>query len=286
MQLSLPIESKKVSSKKNSYRKKRRQWRRRLRWALSFLIICLGFVALSILCVFVYRSLLSSPLLQVTRIQVSGAQRLDPQTVIQQTGIPSGVNILSLDLKAVSHKLTSHPWIAEAVVSREIPDRIRIEIRERQPVALVKGKRFYLMDPQGICFTRAVPSKHPGLPIVTGLEAETLGFGCNLPREFTVLLDDLYRESHMKLPWRLISEIRWNNITGLSIFTVQGGIQVDLGTSKYGPKITRLKKVLSYLEKRGIHTQLRGIDLSNGNRVFVRGNFKVLKRDRPQKRGV
>jgi hypothetical protein len=72
----------------------------------------------------------------------------------------------------------------------------------------------------------------------------------------------------------------------LSIFTVQGGIQVDLGNGNYGPRIDRLKKVLSYLEKKGVHTKLRGIDLSHGNRVFVRGNFPVFKRDHRKQRGV
>jgi cell division protein FtsQ len=286
MQISLPFESVKASAKKNSYRKKRRQTRRRLLWALKFVLLCLAFAALSILCVMGYHSLLSSPLLQVTTVQVKGCQQLDPQTVIQQAGIPSGVNILSLDLNNVSQRLTSHPWIATALIGREIPDRIRIEIKERQPVALVQGSQFYLMDPQGVCFARAVPGEHPGLPIITGLNLETLGAGCGLPRQFAALIEDLHRECHLKLPWRLISEIRWNEHAGLTVFMVRGGIQVDLGSSSYGPKIARMKRVLRYLEERGIHNQLRGIDLSLGNRVFVRGNFRILKRERHQQRGV
>ena len=286
MQISLPIESVEASPKKNSYRKRRRQIKLRLRRALQLVLLCLTFAALSIFCVWGYRALLSSPLLQVTRIQVSGCQRLNPQTVIQQAEIPADVNILSLDLNDVSRRLTSHPWIAATLISREIPDRIRIEIKERQPVALVKGPQFYLMDAQGICFVRAAPGEHPGLPIITGPDLETLGPGCSLPQEFTVLIEDLHRECQLKLPWRLISEIRWNDHTGLSIFMVRGGIRVDLGSSEYGRKIARMKKVLRYLEERGIHHQLRGIDLSHGNRVFVRGNFQVLKRDRHQQRGV
>jgi hypothetical protein len=47
-----------------------------------------------------------------------------------------------------------------------------------------------------------------------------------------------------------------------------------------------LEKVLRYLEEKGLDPQLRGIDLSYGNRIFVRGNFKLNKRDRSQKKGV
>jgi cell division protein FtsQ len=241
---------------------------------------------LSALCLVGYRALLSSPLLQVTRIQVNGCQQLEPQAVIQQAEIPSGVNILALDLDGVRKRLTQHPWIAAAMISREIPDRIRIEIEERKPVALVKGHQFYLADQQGACFAKAAPSEHAGLPIITGLDPETLGSGCNLPREFTVLLENLYRETQLILPWRLISEIRWDRNAGLSFFTARGGIQVDLGSEDYGIRIAKLEKVLRYLEKKGLQAQLRGIDLSHGNRVFVRGRFKIPKQNRSQQKGV
>ncbi|MEE9121277.1 MAG: FtsQ-type POTRA domain-containing protein [Syntrophobacteria bacterium] len=286
MQISLPFEAIQVKSKKNSYRNKRLQLYRRLRLVAKIFLVLLAFVALSALCLVGYRALLTSPLLQVTRIQVNGYQQLDPQAVIQQAEIPSGVNILSLDLDEVRNRLTQHPWIAAAAVSREIPDRIRIEIEERKPVALVKGHQFYLADQQGTCFAVAAPSEHAGLPIITGLDPESLGSGCNLPREFTVLFENLYRETQLKLPWRLISEIRWNRNAGLSFFTARGGIQVDLGSEDYGIRIAKLEKVLRYLEKKGLQTQLRGIDLTHGKRVFVRGRFKIPKQNRSQQKGV
>jgi cell division protein FtsQ len=286
MQISLPFESIKVSGKRNSYRHKQCQMRQRLCRTLQLFLFLLGFAGLSLLCVAGYRTLLTSPLLQVTTIQVSGYHRLDPQSVIQQAKIPSDVNILSLDLDGVNRRLRSHPWIAAALISREIPDRIRIEIKEREPVALVRGHQFFLMDYQGVCFASAVPSEYGSLPIITGLDPETLAPGCIVPRKFTVLIEDFYKESNLKMPWRLVSEIRWDKNAGVSIFTVQGGIQVDLGSDNFGPKMARLEKVLRYLEEKGLQKQLRGIDLSHGNRVFVRGKFQVRQQDRPQKRGA
>ena len=286
MQISLPFETAKGSSKKNSYRGDPRRLQRRIRSILQLSMICLAFTGLSAMCVACYRTLLSSSLLNVTSVQVSGCEVLDPQTVIQQAQIPSGVNILSLDLDSVRQRVTKHPWIASAAISREIPDRIRIDIVERKPVALIKGRQFYLMDTGGLCFTRAAPGEYAGLPIITGLDPEIIAPGCKLPREFTVLIEDLYQESRLRLPWKLISEIRWGKNKGLSIFTVRGGIQIDLGRDNYGPKIARLEKVLRYLEEKGLDPQLRGIDLSHGNRIFVRGNFKAHKQDRPQQKGA
>jgi cell division protein FtsQ len=286
MQISLPFETVKGSSKKNSYRGDGGKLRRQLRSVAQFFLIFLTFTSLCALCVACYRTLLSSSILNVTSIQVSGCEVLDPQAIIQQAMIPSGVNILSLDLDGVRHRVTDHPWIASAVISREIPDRIRIEIVERKPVALVKGQQFYLLDDGGVCFSNAAPANHEGLPIITGFDPEISASGCKLPREFTALIQDFYQESQLILPWRLISEIRWSRSKGLSIFTVRGGIQIDLGRHNYGPKIARLEKVLRYFEEKGLHPKLRGIDLSHGDRIFVRGNFKVRKRARPEKKGV
>ena len=286
MQISLPFETVKRSNKKNSYRGDPRKMQRRLRSILQLIIICLAFTGLSALCVTCYRTLLTSTIFNVTSVQVSGCEVLDPQTVIQQAQIPSGVNILSLDLDRVRQRATNHPWISGAMISREIPDRIRIEIVERKPLALVKGRQFYLMDYGGVCFTTAAPGEFAGLPIITGFDPERLSPGCKLPRDFMVIIEDLHQESQLRLPWKLISEISWRANKGISIFTVRGGIQIDLGRDKYGPKIVRLEKVLRYLQAKGLDSQLRGIDLTHGHRIFVRGNFKVHERDRSQKKGV
>jgi cell division protein FtsQ len=272
--------------KLNKYRFKKGQLRRYLIPALRFLFVCLGLVALSSLFIEGYHTLLDSPLLRVTNIHVGGSQRLKPITVIKQAAIPAGVNILSLDLKAVSQRVSGHPWVASAVVSREIPDRIRIEIKEREPVALVRAESFLLTDIQGLCFSRAVPGEHKGLPVITGLDPDRVTLGQALPQALVANLQNLYRECGRQMPWRLISEIRWDRKSGLSIFTLQGGIRIVLGNGDYGPRLARLERVLRYLETIQAHSQLRGIDLSYRDRVFVRGSFQVLGQDRPQGRGV
>ncbi|UCG11509.1 MAG: FtsQ-type POTRA domain-containing protein [Deltaproteobacteria bacterium] len=273
-------------NKKKNYRQKPFQMSIKLRWALRLGVFCLSFAALSALFVVGYRSLLTSPVLRVARIQVSGCQHLDPQTVIEQAAIPSGVNILVLDLNVISRRLTNHPWVARAVIGREIPDRIRIEIEERRPMALVRGHQFFLVDAEGMIFADAAPSQYSELPIISGIDPETLAPGRRLPQELTVLIDDLYRECRLQLPWRLISEIRWNRNYGLTLFTVRGGIQINLGRGTYGPRMARLGKVLRYLEEKRAHNELRGIDLSHGDRVFVKGNFRLLRQQRLQQRGV
>jgi cell division protein FtsQ len=264
-----------VSKKNRSRGRKRGGGVCGLHPACSLFLICLALVGLSTLCVGAYRSLLASPLLRVTRIQVTGCERLDRQWVVQQADVHAGANILSLDLSAVSRRLTRVPSVAAAVVMREIPDRIRIDIQERKPIALVYSDGFYLVDGDGVCFGRPVPGEHPGMPIITGMDSESLSPGSRLPAELVGCLRELHRQCRPQLPWRLISEIRWNGDGGLSLYTVRDGIRIDLGSDHYGPRIARLGTVLRYLGESRVHRQLRRVDLTYEDRVFVRGDFRV-----------
>jgi cell division septal protein FtsQ len=227
--------------------------------------------------------LLSSPLLSVTRIQVNGCKHLQPESVIQQAGIHPGDNILRLDLAETSRRVSSHPWVASAVIIREIPDSIRIDIVEREPLALVRGRAFYLVDPQGRAFVQVFPAEYPGLPIISGMDAASVGPGWELPQEAMTLLSALYRDCQDYLPWRLISEIQYVPSMGLKVYTLRGGIAITLGTGDYAARMARLGRVLRYLEERGLDHHLRGVDLAYRDRVFVRGTFR---KDRLQQRGV
>jgi cell division protein FtsQ len=281
--------------KQTGYRRRRRSLGRELRRLGEIFLLCLTVAALSLLFVRGYQVLLASSLLSVTRIQVNGCKHLQPETVIQQAGIHPGDNILALDLTEVSRRVTSHPWVASAVIIREIPDSIRIDVEERQPFAVVRGREFYLVDPQGRAFAQAFPGEHPGLPIISGMDPASVGPGRDLPQEAMALLSVLHRDSRDYLPWRLISEIQWTPNGGLRLYTLRGGIAIDLGDTDYTARMARLGRVLRHLEERGLHHQLRGIDLAYRDRVFVRGTFlparstqtgRTAPQDRPQQRGV
>lgn len=272
--------------KQTGYRRRRRSLVGHLARLAEVLFLCLTVAALSLLFVRGYQMLLTSPLLSVTRIQVNGGKHLQPETVIQHAGIHPGDNILALDLAEISRRVTGHPWVASAVVVREIPDSIRIDIEERQPFAVVRGREFYLVDTQGRAFAQVFPGEYPGLPIISGMDPATVCPGRDLPGEAMALLSALYRDSKDYLPWRLISEIQWTPSSGLRLYTLRGGIAINLGTRDYGARMARLGRVLRHLEERGLHHQLRGVDLAYRDRVFVRGAFRTGPQDRPQRRGV
>ncbi|MGE0132138.1 MAG: cell division protein FtsQ/DivIB [Blastocatellales bacterium] len=65
--------------------------------------------------------------------------------------VPRGV--LNADLDQIRSKLESYPLIREAEVARLLPDRLRVRIVERQPIALARrGSSVVCVDDDGVMF--------------------------------------------------------------------------------------------------------------------------------------
>jgi len=86
---------------------------------------------------------------RVGRLEVSGSHFLSEGEVRELVGTAVGESILSLDIEALKARLRSSPWVADATVTRALPDTVRVEIRERVPLALAELDRLYLMDEDG-----------------------------------------------------------------------------------------------------------------------------------------
>jgi len=78
----------------------------------------------------------------VRRIELRHEGRLRPEQIRAWSGITAGQNLLALDLERVRQELEMNPWIERADVETLRPDRVRLTIRERDPVAQVVVWRF------------------------------------------------------------------------------------------------------------------------------------------------
>src|SRR5439155_1247684 len=84
---------------------------------------------------------MASERLRVGNVEVRGSHFLSEGEVRELLGPAVGENILGLDIQALKARLRSSPWVAEATVARTLPDTLRVEIRERAPLALAELDR-------------------------------------------------------------------------------------------------------------------------------------------------
>jgi cell division protein FtsQ len=59
-------------------------------------------------------------------------------------------NILLLDIDHLQSTLERHRWVQEARIRKVFPSSLRIEIKEREPAALLKKDSYCLIDEQGV----------------------------------------------------------------------------------------------------------------------------------------
>jgi hypothetical protein len=119
-----------------------------------------------------YANVMASERLKVDRVDVRGSRFLSEGEVRELLGPAVGENILGLDIDSLKGRLRASPWVADATVVRTLPDTLRVDIRERQPLALAELERLYLMDGGGTLIDLYGPRTSGfDLPIVRGLVA-------------------------------------------------------------------------------------------------------------------
>ncbi len=83
-------------------------------------------------------------------VVVYGNQYLSKDEIIESAGLKKGNNIFSISLSFIYSRLMASPWIKDATVRIEPPDRITIWIKESRPVAVVEyGGRYLMVDNEG-----------------------------------------------------------------------------------------------------------------------------------------
>jgi cell division protein FtsQ len=116
-------------------------------------------------------------------IQIAGNSHMTRAQLLSVFGEDVGRNVFRIPLGQRRAELESLPWVAHATVMRLLPNRVRVAIVERTPVAFVReGARIGLVDAGGVLLDMAGPDISDGaggeakatqysFPVLTGISA-------------------------------------------------------------------------------------------------------------------
>jgi cell division protein FtsQ len=103
------------------------------------------------------------------QIEVTGSRYVARQTVIEKFNADVGKSILRIPLDTRRQNLESIPWVEHAVVSRIMPNRVRVELVERSPVAFLRtSSDISLVDAQGVILERPIEGDFH-FPVLSGI---------------------------------------------------------------------------------------------------------------------
>jgi cell division septal protein FtsQ len=100
-----------------------------------------------------YRAAASASLFQMHKIDVTGTSRTSAEEIEGLTRrAVARTGVWRADLPAISAELERLPGVRRAVVSRVLPDRLRVRITERMPAAVVRTSagHFFWVDEEGV----------------------------------------------------------------------------------------------------------------------------------------
>ena len=260
-----PKKSKRVNRKRHALSPAKRL-RRALSLAFKLALIAVVVPAVSYGGWRVYQGLLVSPRLEISNINVSGLELVTHEEVIQLSGIVKGQNILSADLSNGARGIEGHPWINTAQIERNIPDTINIEVTERRPLGLVSMDSLYVADENGVLFKKYSPEDALDLVLITGLERGEVEGGYILESELVDLIGYFAAREDFNLTD--LSEIHYDREYGVSLYTLEGGIRLHLGSGRVVEKMLAFEDVLDAIG--GSLRDVAGMDLSDEYKVVVK----------------
>lgn len=142
---------------------------------LFFAAVCILFVVAIINIVFIkgYRHLSQSALFNISCIDVEGNKYVKKDEIIKLSGLKIGQNLLALNIKQISWKVASHPWISKCRIIQHLPSAITINVVERSPIAFVNLDKLWYLDETGEVFgplSNEDTFKGERLSVITGLD--------------------------------------------------------------------------------------------------------------------
>ncbi len=246
-------------------------WRRPALFTFGFLILA----GVSISLVLLYHQLLTSPrfcIKNIKNLEIVGLGRLTPETILEQAHLGPETNLLALRPGQVERALLAHPWIARAELTRIWPHRLRLRLKEREPVALVQMGELYYVDRQGCLFKPLSPGDPHNFPVITGLGPEHFRQGEGpvpevLAQAFKLL--ELLKTASPPLNLENISELHVDLERGFTLYANGLGGGVDLGFTEHQGKLQKFAQIWPVLRQSGYLARAGRINLDYSQRVLL-----------------
>jgi cell division protein FtsQ len=200
------------------------------------------------------RLLLASQL-ELDKIEVQGCLRTDPQQIIKAASVSPETPMLDLRLREISQRVEALPWVRSCVVRRVLPDKLSLQVIERNPVALIRLDKLYYLDEDGTPFKEPALGESLDYPIVTGWDDEAWKRGerKDLIEEALWFIREVHNQPYLSKEG--VSEIQFDEIGDLTIFMVQGGTMIHMYGGDMELKVRRLEEVWKSVTTKSLPVQ-------------------------------
>jgi len=215
-------------------------------------------------------------------IEIAGLQNVSRYQIMEVMGGDIGRNIFFVPLTERKQTLEKIPWVESASVMRFVPNRLRIEIHERTPVAFARvGSKILLIDSIGTLMELPTAGKKKySFPVILGMNA---GEPASTRSARMKIYNDLVSQldaggAHYSQD---LSEADLSDAEDVKVLPSdpQGEVLVHLGSSNY---LERYKVYVSHVrEWRQQFDKLESVDLRYERQIIVNPDLQGTAKQPP-----
>jgi cell division protein FtsQ len=249
----------------------------RLKSLLAYVPLALriGVIAIIALIAFVgYRAAASASFFQVRTIETRGASRASAEEIKNVVRRDVGeTGVWQADLQELSKHLERLPWVRTAIVTRVLPDGIRVRITEREPKAVVRTSagRFMWVDDDAVYLGEMAPTDQMPAFFLRGWNEDDSTAAQTENRQRVAKFLELQRDWSAQGVSERVSEA---NLLDLRDVRVQlagddSQIEVRLGSQEQSARLSKALTVLDAQRQTARGPLISYIDLTQGKRAIV-----------------
>ena len=210
-------------------------------------------------------------------IEMAGLSNVTRSHVMEVLGGDIGRNIFYIPLDQRQKQLQQIPWVESASVMRFAPNRIKVQIHERTPVAFARmGSKISLIDPGGVLMELSSKKKY-SFPVIVGMNSgEPLSTRSARMKIYNELVRQL--DSGGAHYSQDLSEVDLSDPEDVKVVTndPEGEVLVHLGSSNY---LDRFKIYVAHLrEWRAQFAKLESVDLRYDRQIIVNPDLQGTAR--------
>ena len=195
--------------------------------------------------------IIQHPYFAVRQVVVDSDGGLSHADIQEWSTVRTGTSILEIDPWQIEAALLTQPWIASAVVKRDLPNAIHIQVYARRPVAIIRGTLGGYLDQRGTRFFDPNEQSHEtqrDLPYISGVAALPL----DTPQARQVLVEvgqllsltRLWRNAEQKSGLNQVSEIHWDAQHGYTLFLSHRQATIQIGWDMIPEQFVHIGQVL------------------------------------------
>ncbi len=213
--------------------------------------------------------------LKITQINIEGNRIVGSNEIVKLAHIQTGILLYNVDLTTIQQSVARHYYIKDAIVERNLPNTIHIQVTERTPIALVNSPETTYLDEDGVVLPRSVSHRILDLPVISGIPMnEPLKYGTSLPqtdvREALLLLTAMKRL--YRTLYHNVSEVQLRNGGDIILYSTEGGVPIIFGHGELASKLVRLETFWNTVVLTRGPQNLQYIDLRFQDQIVARWN--------------